>query len=715
MTQGPGNTVALLLDTLYERYTIDAWRESIAAARALGLRIIAFPGGYLKAADAVNFQRNDVYSLVSSDRVGAIVSLSASLANTVGTGNFVDFCGRLHGLPIFHIGIDFPDLVCFRADGFDSTAALVRHLAERHGRRRIACITGPLGITDADDRYQGYLRGMADAGLAVDPDLVYRGTFLGEAGTEAIRVLLDERKKTFDALVCANDVMAVWALGELERRGYSVPSDVSIVGYDDLEISREQAPPLTTIRQPIDELMLIAFTAAGQALRGERVPPGTRVIPTNIAYRRSCGCDPAELMLRDTVSRSESGRERLLLDAFLMTLSFEDARALLLEADSSRESAAGIFLRVSAMVAERGIDGKRRVDALAVLVAAATELRIVGERRVKEEELNLRRIVGELLGFTGAERLGDGLRSVFGMAGLEWWLVSEYAPDRATVRVVASSEESLTGRVYRTEALLPDCDVPDSLIVLPLYLGDESLGFMVVSGIAERTAIIELLREHMSAAILQMRNEERERHYAEELSRLVDERTAELRAAVADLSEARRLLEVQSISDELTGLLNRRGFMAFAERDLRVNGRKRGDVMLAFADLDGLKRVNDTFGHAAGDWFITSFAGILRKAFRDTDVIARLGGDEFSVLASDCPPSEVDAVRRRMDALLRELNASSGKSWKVMASIGFAHSSEMGGDYTLSDLMTLADRRMYEEKLSHRDYRENGKASPTLG
>jgi len=708
MTQGPGNTVALLLDTLYERYTVDAWRESIIAARALGLRIIAFPGGYIKAVDAVNYQRNDVYSLVSPDRIGAIVSLSSSLSNMVGTGNFVEFCGRFHGLPMIHVGIDYPGLVCFRADGLDSTAMLVRHLAERHGRRKIACVTGPLGITDADDRYRGYLRGMSDAGLTVDPELVYRGTFLGESGTESVRVLLDERGKTFDALVCANDVMAIWAIDELERRGYSVPSDVSVVGYDDLDIAREQSPPLTTIRQPIDELMALAFTAAGQALRGESVLPGTRVVPTRIALRRSCGCGPADLMRGDTVSRRDSARERSLLDAFLETLSFDDARALLLGAESAGEATTEVFLRIGAMVAERGIDNEHWAEVLAVLMTASTELRNIGERRAKDEETNLRQIIGELLGFTGDERLGNGLRSVFELAGLGWWLVSEYTADRATVRVVVSSDETLTGRVYRTEALLPDGDVPDSLIVLPLYMGDESLGFMVVSGIAERTAIIELLREHMSAAILQMRNKERERHYADELSRLVDERTAELRAAMAELSVAHRRLEVQSISDELTGLMNRRGFMTFAKRELRMNGRKRGDVMLAFADLDGLKRVNDTWGHAAGDWLISSFAGILRKTFRDTDILARLGGDEFSVLAVDCPLSEFNAVRKRINALLQELNDSSGKSWKVRVSLGFAHSAEMEGDFTLSDLMTLADHRMYEEKLSHRDCRDNG-------
>lgn len=702
MTLDPENTVALLLDTLYERYTLDAWRESIAAARALGLGIIAFPGGYLKAADAGNYVRNDVYSLVSRDRVGAIVSLSASLANTVGTGNFVEFCGRFHGLPMIHIGIEVPGLVCFRADGFESTAALVRHLAERHGRKKIACITGPLGITDADDRYRGFLRGMADAGLAVDGELVCHGTFLGESGTEAIRALLDGRGKTFDALVCANDVMAVWAVKELERRGLAVPADVSVVGYDDLEIAREQSPPLTTIRQPINELMYLAFETARQALRGERIPSGTRIVPVHIVYRRSCGCGPADFMRADAESRRDTARERSLLDAFLATLAFDEARAFLVAAEESGDSTTEVFLRVNGMVAERGIDGERRAEILAVLLTAATELRNIAERRVKDDEFNLRRVVGELLGFAGAERLGDGLRDVFARAGLGWWLVSEYSDDRSTVRVVASSDETLPGRVYGPEALVPDGVATDSLIVLPLYMGDESLGFMVVSGIAERTALIELLREHLSAAILQTRNDERERHYAEELSRLVEERTAELRAALSDLSEAHRLLEAQSISDELTGLLNRRGFITLAERELRANGRKRGDMILMFADLDGLKRVNDTWGHAAGDWLITSFAEILRKTFRATDIVARLGGDEFSALASDCPPSEIDAIRRRMESFLQELNATSGKAWNVMVSLGFAHSAEMEGDYILGDLMTIADRRMYDEKLSHR-------------
>jgi diguanylate cyclase (GGDEF)-like protein len=556
---------------------------------------------------------------------------------------------------------------------------------------------------------------LADAGLAEDPSLVYHGNFLYDSGTEAIRVLIDERGKTFDAIVAANDVMAVWAAKELEKRGFSVPGDVSVVGYDDLEIARDQSPPLTTIRQPLDELMLRAFKAAQCAMCGECVSPGSRVLPVNIVYRRSCGCGPMDLMRLDAQSRRISERERSLLDAFLATLSFEEARTLLVEADSAGESTTEIFLRVSAMVAERGIDGDRRAEILAVLVTAATELRNIAERRVKDDEFNLRRIAGELLGFAGAERLGSGLRTVLKRAGLGWWLVSEYTSDRKQVRVVASSDESLLGRIYVPEAFIPEGDIPDSLIVLPLYLGDESLGFMAVSGIAERTAIIELLREHLSASILQMRNEERERHSTEELSRLVDERTGELRTALSELSEAHRLLEVQAISDEMTGLLNRRGFFTMVERELRLNGRKRSDLTLVFADIDGLKIVNDSWGHAAGDWLITSVAGILRKTFRETDIVARLGGDEFTVLATDCSPVEVDTVRQRMNGLLQELNASSGKSWKVMVSLGFAHSTEMDRDYTLSDLMQLADRRLYEEKMSRRTDREKGAITSVPG
>ncbi|HEY7546623.1 MAG TPA: diguanylate cyclase, partial [Blastocatellia bacterium] len=99
----------------------------------------------------------------------------------------------------------------------------------------------------------------------------------------------------------------------------------------------------------------------------------------------------------------------------------------------------------------------------------------------------------------------------------------------------------------------------------------------------------------------------------------------------------RMQMEIRNLSlkDELTGLYNRRGFLALAEQQLKLAQRSARDLLLLFADVDGLKYINDTFGHREGDYAIKNSAEILRKTFRRSDIIARIGGDEFTVLAVD--------------------------------------------------------------------------------
>src|SRR5664279_1575350 len=106
-----------------------------------------------------------------------------------------------------------------------------------------------------------------------------------------------------------------------------------------------------------------------------------------------------------------------------------------------------------------------------------------------------------------------------------------------------------------------------------------------------------------------------------------------------DVTERRQMVETirtLSLTDELTGLLNRRGFTTLAEQQLRTSLRTRNRLWLLFADLDGLKEINDRHGHETGDRALCEVARLLRTgSFREADLVARLGGDEFAVLATE--------------------------------------------------------------------------------
>ncbi len=168
--------------------------------------------------------------------------------------------------------------------------------------------------------------------------------------------------------------------------------------------------------------------------------------------------------------------------------------------------------------------------------------------------------------------------------------------------------------------------------------------------------------------------------------------------------ERHRLLSaLQSLAlmDTLTGLYNRRGFVTIADEQLKLARRTGHSVALAFIDLNGMKRINDEFGHELGDQALVATAHILKSTFRACDVIARLGGDEFIVCAMSVGQSVTDRIRKRLlQALARHNQTPSAVP--VSFSIGFAHYNPLtSGQATIEGLMTEADEAMYVEKRAH--------------
>ena len=151
-----------------------------------------------------------------------------------------------------------------------------------------------------------------------------------------------------------------------------------------------------------------------------------------------------------------------------------------------------------------------------------------------------------------------------------------------------------------------------------------------------------------------------------------------------------------ALTDELTGLYNRRGFMAMAERQMRL-GRRTGRGMLLFMmDVDGLKQINDSFGHLEGDRVLKRTAEVLEETFRDSDVIARQGGDEFAVLAIEAAGHSERTIQARLFDGLDSINAEQSH-YEISLSLGFARFDPRNCT-SIEKLMAKADQAMYEQK-----------------
>jgi diguanylate cyclase (GGDEF)-like protein len=174
-----------------------------------------------------------------------------------------------------------------------------------------------------------------------------------------------------------------------------------------------------------------------------------------------------------------------------------------------------------------------------------------------------------------------------------------------------------------------------------------------------------------------------------ELEQRVLDRTADLERVSNEMLQL-------SVTDDLTGVTNRRGFYLLAEAVLLAARRDGLDCLFGFIDVDGLKKVNDRQGHVVGDALIVDVVEVLRATLRKSDVLARLGGDEFCVLAvgADCEPA---ALKARITAAMQRFNDTEVRSYAVSTSIGLM-AVPAGDTSTVDELLARADVLMYEEK-----------------
>lgn len=223
-------------------------------------------------------------------KVAGRVDGFAVLAQTVPTEDLEVISRRL---PVVMLAgpreIDHLDhIVVANADG---ERELTRHLIEDHGLRRLVFVGGDTDSPDAEARFRGFQEACRDAGLPVPDEPALRTTMMKQAeGALAAETLLDRGGERPEAMLFANDQMAVGALRALARRGVRVPQDMAVTGFDGIPLGRIVQPPLTTVRQPIRRLGEQAVELLVQRLSDTGREPVSLTLPVSVIRRTSCGC-----------------------------------------------------------------------------------------------------------------------------------------------------------------------------------------------------------------------------------------------------------------------------------------------------------------------------------------------------------------------------------------------------------------------------------------
>ncbi|MBY9005183.1 MAG: substrate-binding domain-containing protein [Candidatus Lokiarchaeota archaeon] len=294
------------------------------------INLIYFAGRSLNNPNEFEGLSNIIFDLVSSDVVDGLIFLPCILGNFISNKDLLEFLYKYHELPSVSIAMKHKDMHSLIIDNKKGMYDLLIHIIEVHNVDQIAFIKGPENNIEALERFEAYKKALNNKNIPFNSDLIIQGSFLENDGKEAVRILLDEKKIKFKVIVASNDSMAIGALVELKSRGYSIPLDYIVTGFDDLPRSNVTNPPLTTVRQPLFKIGKCAGETITKLIKGEMDTNETK-FDTELILRRSCGCT-AEILNgvsinnfnKDSQSENESLTNKQILKKLIFSIRKKD-------------------------------------------------------------------------------------------------------------------------------------------------------------------------------------------------------------------------------------------------------------------------------------------------------------------------------------------------------------------------------------------------------
>lgn len=724
--------VALLVDAFEDEFQSRLLRAAEREARDNGLDFLAVGGGVLGREE--RNPKSFIYDLVSARSVDALLIATHVIGHHSTLTEVRSFVERYAPLPRISLGVELDGIPTLLIDNEAGMHTVMQHLLTVHGHRRIAFVTGPAASQEADARYQGYVRALREAGIAEDLSLVVRGDFLRESGERAVHTLFEQRglrRDEVDAIVCADDAMALGVLDALYARGLRVPRDIALAGFDDIEFGRYALAPLTTVRQPIAQQVRYAIRLLAAALKGEPLEPGSTTFQTEFVQRRSCGCT---MRKRDTTPSWSSigekrefsvafrarwntvvrdlrraahgalevvpvGWEDRMLDGLLSQLAGQAPEGLfeavedILNALLQRRGEVGacqdvlVALRRHAIACASDPDMRGRLDDLlqeALLIAS--DLSAISQAQRRAEALETRRVLGDattaLLAAPDLSGLAETAANHMPRLGIRSAVIALFTEaNRLSEQLDGLLVFNERGRTslpsrFETLSLAPLGFLEGrSVIAEPLGFRGERLGIGLFEYGSYDSILVGELRQAISASV----------------------KGALLTRALED---AKREVEALAVTDPLTGSFNRRHLTLRLKEEFARARRHRRPLSVVMIDLDGFKRINDEYGHDEGDQVLKRVATILSANVRTVDTVARFGGDEFVIVLSETPKVTAVQVGNRILAEMvdeRELDAHG----VVSASLGIATNTfESDQGPSEEELIRQADHAMLLAKRS---------------
>ncbi len=563
-----------------------------------------------------------VFDLIDYDVIDGLVIFTEMIKDKKLTQKIADNAIS-RGIPVVSVEAPMDGCINMKYDYGTCFEEIVRHIIIDHKLTKVNFIAGFEGNEFSEERHNVYKKVLAEQGIPYDPERVGYGNFWEYPTRQVMEKFLADGKELPEAIICCNDVMAMVACKCLAEKGYSVPKDVIVSGFDGIEDERYHSPRLTTCRNSEDEMSRMAVELIDRANNGEEVPNRV-LISFEMVVSQSCGCVKAQT---------------------------EDGSKMINE----------LHARLTGYM-QRSYN----MTSLSTIISNEKNVENIYEHLVNKQELI----------DTYCCLNTDALQPRSGVMERE-----SYEPftDEMLMIFKGSYEKPITETIrFKRKDIAPmleqymDWQVP--IVFTSIHYLDTCLGYICM---------------------------------AIPLEMIYFERIPQISEAFGNgFGNVRMFAAMERLytHDTLTELYNRRGFYQLVLPKFEQATRNGLTVAIVSADLDGLKIINDTYGHSEGDCAIKVVGEALKNASVNGETCARFGGDEFVVAGVvESAENYVENYKKKFYEYIDEFNKNSGKPYKVAASIGLICKSAEGS--TVDDLIKLSDDLMYRDKASRKKVR----------
>ncbi len=274
------------IDEEYQNTILQGIHEFGSAHNVNICHFIAY-GGILKN-HKYDIGEFNIYELANFDLFDGVILLTNTISSPALTEKIVERV-RKSGIPAVSVDNRFDGFYHIGIDNFSAMEGIVEHIVKHHSAKKINYISGPVDNPESILRLKAYKNVLEKNNIAIEDGRIYNGLFRGEDGREAIRTFLRSDLEFPDAIICANDAMALSAIIELEKIGKNVPEDVIVTGFDSIYAAQNYSPEITSVTRPLKRSGALACKLIFDHINGVENEQ-SHILPTEYIFAESCGC-----------------------------------------------------------------------------------------------------------------------------------------------------------------------------------------------------------------------------------------------------------------------------------------------------------------------------------------------------------------------------------------------------------------------------------------